>query len=119
MNRTLLSIGALVVAALIYFAGDHFGYTRGYHVAYTSEHSHYVFEKRRADHMLARITGNRRCVSKMAGNIPTVQDSGFAGLGERFAAFGMMYWGTVHCNQTAGFGYIDAKEYARIMPGND
>lgn len=113
---TYLSLILILAAALIaYLIGDRIGYKRGFSVAYTAEHSHYMFEKRRADTFQKRITSQHRCISKMAASIPPVESGGLAGLGELMQRFGLIYWGTVRCNQTSGFGYVNQQQMNRIM----
>ena len=109
----------LVVAAIAYVIGDRVGYQHGFAIAYTAEHSHFMFEKRRADRFQGRITDQRRCINKMAGSISPVESGGFAALGEVMQRFGLIYWGTVRCNQTAGFGYVNQQQIRRIMPSTN
>lgn len=115
-NRYTIGAGVLALLVAMYSIGNYFGYQHGFKVAYTAEHSHYMFERRRADAFQRRITSQRRCIDKMATSIQPVQDAGFAGLGEMFAAFGLIYRGTVDCNRDAGFGYLTDKQYHRIIP---
>ena len=119
-NRTTYFTIALAILSAVaaYFVGQHFGYAQGFRVAYTAEHSHYLYEKKRADKLQRTVANHRRCVEKMAASIPPVQSAGFQGLGETFQRFGLMYWGTVRCNETAGFGFITQTQHRRIIPAS-
>ena len=115
--KTWLAMAILVVViAGSFFIGQHVGYDSGYHVAYTSEHSHYLFEQKRANHMQQTVATQRRCINVMAAQIQPVDSGGLAGLGEMMQRFGLLYWGTVKCNQSAGFGYVTQQQYQRIVP---
>jgi hypothetical protein len=117
--KTSVAIAILVVViAGSFFIGQRVGYDNGYNVAYTSEHSHYLFEQKRANRMQQTVATQRRCVNVMAANIQPVDSTGFAGLGEMMQRFGLLYWGTVKCNQSAGFGYVTQQQYQRIVPSS-
>jgi hypothetical protein len=109
-------IVAVVVGLTAGLIANKLGYDRGYAVAYSSEHSHFLFQKQRADKFARTIAAQRRCVDTLGNTISPVESAGFAGLGETMQKFGLMYWGTVRCNQDAGFGFISRTQYKRIVP---
>lgn len=112
-----VAIASLVAAITVsYFVGQYVGYNGGFHVAYTAEHSHYLFEQKRADRMQQTVANQRRCINIMASQIQPVDSGGLEGIGEMMQRFGLLYWGTVKCNQTAGFGYVTRQQFQRIVP---
>ena len=109
----------VTVATGSYFVGNHFGYQHGFAVAYTTEHSHYLFEKNRADRFKSRITGNKRCIDKMVSSMKPITSSGLEAFAEVMMRFGQLYHGTLKCNQDAGFGYVTQQQFQRLIPSSE
>jgi hypothetical protein len=115
----LLALVALVFAAATAGAGWYFGNRHGYDVAYTSEHSHYLFERARANKMQASIGRQKACINHLAGALKPVTDTGLYALGEIMGTFGLMYWGTISCNRQSGFGFLTAAQVHRVLPSTN
>lgn len=120
MKREYFTIAAIVIAAcLIGFASYRVGYSKGYSTAYDSEHSHYVFEKKRADVFASRISTQKRCVDKMAKSVDPVAGVGFFAIAETMRQFSLLYWGTVRCDQDSSFGFVTQEQFRRIIPASN
>lgn len=104
-----------VAAVMACFFFNKLGYESGYRTAYTSEHSHYLFEKSRGDKMHKRISVQQKCMATMIASVPNVTNGGFAGLGQMMNALGRLFGGSVRCNRNAGFGAITPEQYQQIM----
>ena len=111
----ILFLSAFLVSGAIY-GTYRLGYAKGFDIAYTAEHSHYLFEKNRAGAFEKRIANQRRCVDKMAKSIQPVESTGFFALGEMMERFGLMFRGTLKCDRDSNFGSITQEQYAHIMP---
>jgi len=110
----LIIVLAIGLAIGCFFEGKLLGYKSGYSVAYNSEHSHYLFEKRRGDVMQKRIAVQKTCVREFVRQIPTIQSGGLAAIGELMANVRAVIFGTVSCDRASDFGSITSDEYERI-----
>jgi hypothetical protein len=115
----LLGASALIVAVGALFIGHYFGYRSGYQAGYIPEHSHYIFEQKRARVLQKRITDQRRCIDKRVLAIPAIDSGGFAGLGELFRNIGLLYAGTRICDAASGLGVPTRAQLKRIFPSSD
>jgi hypothetical protein len=111
-------IGAIALL-LAFFGGRWWGYNTGFQAAYVPEHSHYIFEQKRADAFDKRIKDNRRCVDHMAHAIPPIEDGGFAALGEELRNIAMLARGMMDCNDASGFGTPSRGDLSRIIPSSN
>jgi hypothetical protein len=116
--RQWLVIGgaALVLVVGSFLIGHYFGYRSGYQAAYVPEHSHFIFEQKRATAFQRRITDQRRCIDQHVSAIPSIDASGFAALGELFRNFGLLYLSTRLCDSASGFGIPTQAQLKRIIP---
>lgn len=112
-------IAAVIIAGGTFALGHYIGYRHGYDAGYIPEHSHFVFQKARADTMAKSIARQKGCINRLAKSVPPVTDSGLVALGETMRAIGLMYWGTVACNEASGFGYLTQEQVKSIIPSSD
>ena len=110
----LIIVLAIALAIGCFFEGKSLGYKSGYTVAYNSEHSHYLFEKRRGDVMQKRIAVQKACVKGFVRKIPAIQSGGLAAIGELMTNVRSVIIGTVSCDRASDFGSITSEEYTRI-----
>lgn len=114
----LLSLAALITVGVSFFLGHYFGYRSGYQAAYVPEHSHFVFEQKRARGLQKRITDQRRCIDQRVRAIPSIDAGGFVGLGELFRNVGLLYASTRLCDDASGLGVPSQSELKRIFPSS-
>jgi len=109
---------AFIVAVAAFFIGHYVGYRSGYQAGYIPEHSHYIFELKRARAFQKRITDQRRCIDGHVRDIPSIDAGGFAGIGELFRNVGLLYAGTRICDGANGLGVPSQQQLKRIFPSN-
>jgi hypothetical protein len=114
----LFLTSGLIIAAAAFFIGHYVGYRSGYQAAYVPEHSHYVFEQKRARAFQKRITDQRRCIDSHVRDIPSIDSGGFVGLGELFRNVGLLYAGTRICDGASGLGVPTQEQLKRIFPNS-
>lgn len=107
---------ALLVVIGAFVIGHYFGYRSGYQAGYVPEHSHFIFEQKRARALQKRIADQRRCIDQHVRGIPSIDAAGFAGLGELFRNVALLYVGTRLCDGASGFGVPTQSELRRIFP---
>ena len=107
---------ACILGIFILLGGRWWGYKVGFQAAYVPEHSHFVFEQKRANAFDKRIKDNRRCVDHMVHGIPSVDSEGFAAIGELMRNVGMLGRGMMDCNRFSSFGVPSRAEIGRIIP---
>jgi hypothetical protein len=117
IRRQAIATGVigLAIAVGAYFLGQHVGYRNGFNVAYSSEHSHYLFEKTRGDNMQRRIAVQRRCIERTINAMTPVTDSGFSGLGEIMVNVKIYVFGSMACDRAAGFGAVTPQQWEAVM----
>jgi hypothetical protein len=115
----LLCVVAFLTAIVVFFLGHYVGYRSGFQAAYVPEHSHFIFEQKRATALQKRITDQRRCIDKHVGAIPSIDSGGFAGIGELFRNVGLLYGSTRLCDSASGLGVPTQAQLKRIFPGSD
>ena len=114
----LIGVGALIFLIGSYCLGHYFGYRSGYQAAYIPEHSHFIFEQKRAAAFQKRITDQRRCIDEHVRSIPSIDESGFAGLGEMFRNVGLVVLATRLCDSASRFGVPSQDQLKRIIPSS-
>ncbi len=114
-RRWIAGIVGVVVTVSAFVFGRNVGYDHGFNVAYTTEHSHYLYEKNRGDHMQKRIDTQRACVNDVVRHMSPIQDSGFPGLAELMSNIKTILSGSVSCDRRADFGTMSPAEATRLL----
>jgi len=114
----IIVAASIVSAAIFFFVGQHFGFASGFQAAYVPEHSHYLFEQRRANGMQNRISGQKRCLDKLVSDIPSLDTGGLAGLAEIMRNVALLERSMMYCNEESGFGVPSQGEISRILPSS-